>query len=699
MSVEMTVSLLEALRSDELPSSKALRSVGVPLEQPLVAKSEGERRALYAMTITRLINGLTASYQTGPYNKSIQSLARVLELPDGLVELRHSAAHGEIPSLVRLRTAALQSLQWLHDRYWLRQSTYFETTKTTTTGLLTKLAKLRKQLTSENAASRPDFAVLKKESTDTTSKLLTELTSSQILVCLIPALLDLPILVPTQLKLSKMTAKYTEVPRRLEEMWMDIIAKFTKRWPCFLPAFVVAIVTRLFNTTQLLPKYNVSAPARMDPNQERAIKYSIALLRCWIELLLKRFFVPSFSKDVVDAATEAALMDESSGTGDGDKKQAETASDVGESKRKKRKNAAESAPKNAKTSKAVVLDNDAFPHRPILFMCFHFMNKQSIKLIKLTLCYMSDEGERDRILPKLKTLFHFRSRALNLSRADHAHASGESIDRIKELQRRADTNAEHYGTNASAMNLEDFVSLIAASPSPAQLKTTHTTMFGMSDSPQNTPSANTPQPQSDTTRTGNRPLQPTPLSDPAGISSGAFTDYDNPDVRAALWTPVEGTFPVIGMSPEGNAPGDLSLPLHLDHYQGAIFLVPASSPAISSLSMHAQPGATPPNDPSCGHTSTSKHRQATTPPSSVKRAEPDHPSDLIDGDTESVQMPEAKRFCPATDAEVSADLPSTIFAPSSAVPAPSTTPKPKIDLKSEKSKIQLMIKPGAKRKK
>ncbi|KAL9579187.1 MAG: hypothetical protein Q9212_005255 [Teloschistes hypoglaucus] len=44
--------------------------------------------------------------------------ARELGLPSSLVELRHEAIHGEMPSLVVLRQAAMKSFDWLKNDYW-----------------------------------------------------------------------------------------------------------------------------------------------------------------------------------------------------------------------------------------------------------------------------------------------------------------------------------------------------------------------------------------------------------------------------------------------------------------------------------------------------------------------------------------------------------------------------------------------------
>ena len=43
-------------------------------------------------------------------------------MPRVLVDVRHEAAHNELPSLPLLRLAAEQALAWLTEYYWERQS-------------------------------------------------------------------------------------------------------------------------------------------------------------------------------------------------------------------------------------------------------------------------------------------------------------------------------------------------------------------------------------------------------------------------------------------------------------------------------------------------------------------------------------------------------------------------------------------------
>ena len=83
--------------------------------------SEHALALMYAMAITRLVNGLVDPLQQGQRATSVHFLARELGLPPAMVELRHESTHNRLPSLSRLRLAADQALLWLHQHYWLPQ--------------------------------------------------------------------------------------------------------------------------------------------------------------------------------------------------------------------------------------------------------------------------------------------------------------------------------------------------------------------------------------------------------------------------------------------------------------------------------------------------------------------------------------------------------------------------------------------------
>lgn len=46
------------------------------------------------------------------------SIAKTIGLPATFVELRHQATHEQLPSLLKLRTAAKKALAWIWDYYW-----------------------------------------------------------------------------------------------------------------------------------------------------------------------------------------------------------------------------------------------------------------------------------------------------------------------------------------------------------------------------------------------------------------------------------------------------------------------------------------------------------------------------------------------------------------------------------------------------
>ena len=76
---------------------------------------------LYSMAMVRMVNGVCDASQKGKSAMSVMSIARRHGLPPMLVDLRHAATHGDLPSLSALQTAAGEAIDWLLARYWTRQ--------------------------------------------------------------------------------------------------------------------------------------------------------------------------------------------------------------------------------------------------------------------------------------------------------------------------------------------------------------------------------------------------------------------------------------------------------------------------------------------------------------------------------------------------------------------------------------------------
>eukprot|EP00899_Mesostigma_viride_P001795 jgi/Mesvir1/11616/Mv00022-RA.1 len=110
LSVEITAALVEAMSHDQ-----QMRVHGAAPGTPV---SEETLRMLYALAAIRLVNGVVDPAQTARFAKSIASLANNAGIPRLLVDVRHEAAHNELPSLPMLRVAVRQALAWLCAYYW-----------------------------------------------------------------------------------------------------------------------------------------------------------------------------------------------------------------------------------------------------------------------------------------------------------------------------------------------------------------------------------------------------------------------------------------------------------------------------------------------------------------------------------------------------------------------------------------------------
>ncbi|XP_071451230.1 uncharacterized protein [Hetaerina americana] len=72
----------------------------------------------YAMALTRFLN-LASSFEKEKTYFSMYRIARHLNLPEWIVNLRHQSSHGlELPSLVVLKAGLTLALDWLDREYW-----------------------------------------------------------------------------------------------------------------------------------------------------------------------------------------------------------------------------------------------------------------------------------------------------------------------------------------------------------------------------------------------------------------------------------------------------------------------------------------------------------------------------------------------------------------------------------------------------
>jgi hypothetical protein len=72
--------------------------------------------------LLRLVNGILDPQQAKQHAQSIASLAKQVNMPRILVDLRHEATHQQLPSLPLLQYASLAALEWLQRHYWAAQA-------------------------------------------------------------------------------------------------------------------------------------------------------------------------------------------------------------------------------------------------------------------------------------------------------------------------------------------------------------------------------------------------------------------------------------------------------------------------------------------------------------------------------------------------------------------------------------------------
>ncbi|CDR99675.1 uncharacterized protein SPSC_01684 [Sporisorium scitamineum] len=128
--VETTALLVQSAILDETMQQIAASTVGnhsastssprYALEQ-MGGGAELGVRLNYSLALTRFVNSVVDSYQTGGFAQSIAAIAARIGLPLWFVEVRHAATHEELPSIAVCRQAAGSALAWLHRHFWFPQ--------------------------------------------------------------------------------------------------------------------------------------------------------------------------------------------------------------------------------------------------------------------------------------------------------------------------------------------------------------------------------------------------------------------------------------------------------------------------------------------------------------------------------------------------------------------------------------------------
>ena len=71
-----------------------------------------------ALAIIRMVNGMIDVEQKGEYSRSVNSIAREINLPRYVVDLRHRCTHSDMPSFERVYEAIQGGKKWLYYAYW-----------------------------------------------------------------------------------------------------------------------------------------------------------------------------------------------------------------------------------------------------------------------------------------------------------------------------------------------------------------------------------------------------------------------------------------------------------------------------------------------------------------------------------------------------------------------------------------------------
>ncbi|ORX73632.1 Las1-domain-containing protein [Linderina pennispora] len=207
-----------------------LTEIWVADQERSTTMTNNQLRHMYTIAIVRFVNTIVDLEQRGVYAQSVAMLANRIGMPAWFVELRHAGTHKQIPSLTVLRSACDQALQWLYDHYWSKQS------RTLPADTLHEIqASLGAYVESRAAAGDGKAKSVKaeKQALGVLADLVGKLHIDAVRLYLVPTLLEVGFLVPTDKKLRpkfpdcKLTydvvALWKPAFRLFQETWGDLV--------------------------------------------------------------------------------------------------------------------------------------------------------------------------------------------------------------------------------------------------------------------------------------------------------------------------------------------------------------------------------------------------------------------------------------------------------------------------------------------
>ena len=228
-------------------------------------------RLSYAMSLIRLVNGVVENEQRGQYAQAVSAIAERVGLPRELVDLRHEATHGDLPSLTRLKSAALVALNWLHNHYWQVQADHLEKIVTTIRNFLEEyLAALQDEKGEEKMLRLIEQVGQRIQTNQVRSHLIPLLVGSKGVGSpsegagkhIVNGILAQPLSVlqkdSAKTRKRSLAEMYSYGPKTKEQeekqqydfsvtsrMWLPLIRKFQLTWPHFSTCFFFQLVSRL----------------------------------------------------------------------------------------------------------------------------------------------------------------------------------------------------------------------------------------------------------------------------------------------------------------------------------------------------------------------------------------------------------------------------------------------------------------------
>ena len=287
-----------------------------------------ELRLAYSSAIIRGVNGIAGSLQQRrgldrANALSVATLCKRLGLPGWVVDLRHDAAHGELPTLPSLRMAAKTLLEFFSTLYWKPHSEARRVAKEQALELLLRYKTLSEEMSMESITASHMSIATTQNSQSICANNFVSLVSMDIGIPLaVAALVDgidssttknNGFLIPSSVEnFTETDAGFAKIRKRYEKL----VVTTQQSWPGFLHALIVSAVDSIIQVSLQQNK----EWSRTSPYDDSAVNVTARrkqfFLSSWVCYVMSRQFLSCLDNSADESGRPTGLAQSNNANND-----------------------------------------------------------------------------------------------------------------------------------------------------------------------------------------------------------------------------------------------------------------------------------------------------------------------------------------------------------------------------------------------